>query len=47
MFSSLRYLATVRRAMTMPFSVSILTISWSDNGLVWVFLAKHVGDHCP
>ena len=25
---------TVRRAMTMPLSWSILTISWSDNGLV-------------
>ena len=33
MFSSDRYLATVRRAITMPFSDSIITTSWSDSGL--------------
>ena len=45
MFSSVRYLATVRRAMTMPFSWSIFTISWSDSGLVGVFLLENFGNH--
>ena len=33
MFNSVRYFATVRRAMTIPLSLSIFTTSWSDNGL--------------
>src|SRR3569833_2494998 len=39
-FSYVRYFATVRRAMTMPFSFSIFTTSWSDNGLVVSSLLK-------
>jgi len=43
MLSSARYLATVRRAMTMPFSLSILTMSWSESGLL-VFSALNISN---
>ena len=45
MFSSARYFATVRRAMTMPFSLSILTISWSDKRLARVLAREHLRHH--